>query len=299
VSAPQPAGVTSLEAAVAAASARLAASGVEEPRREAHMLLALALGQTRAFVLAHGADALDAADGQIYRALAARRALREPFAYLSGERSWLDFALAVDRNVLIPRPETELLAQAAIAGALHLGREGEPPRAAPVVVDVGTGSGAIALAVARACPGAMVFGTDSSGGALRMAARNVARLAPGRVQLLACEQLAGVPLPAHVIVANLPYIPSADLAALAPELAFEPRSALDGGPDGLAVIRALLAQAPAHLARTGALLLLECGHDQAARVAALALACLPTAHVELHADLAGIVRFVHARVPAW
>jgi release factor glutamine methyltransferase len=288
---------TSTGAEIAAATARLSASGVEGPRREAQLLLAHVLGQDSAHILAHGSATLSRVDAAVFRALVQRRARREPFAYLSGERAWLDIMLEVDRNVLIPRPETELLAQAAIVEAERLSQEGMLGAVSPVVVDVGTGSGAIAIAVARGCPAATVYGTDASPGALRMASYNGARLARGGVHLLSCNLLDALPIGAHIVVANLPYIPTGDLADLAPELAYEPRSALDGGPDGLVAIRALFAQASAHLVPHNARLLLECGHDQAERVALLAAGRWPEARIDVQADLAGIRRFVHVYLP--
>lgn len=277
-----------IQYALGAAYKVLVEAGVPEVRLEAQLLLAHVLGVSRAFVLTHRHDTLPAVPHAMFRAYVGRRARREPFAYVVGRRAWLDLDLEVDRNVLIPRRETEQLAQTAI----DVCRRAASIRAHPVIVDVGTGSGALAIAVARGCEVARVYATDSSAGALRVAGRNAARHAPGRVEILHGDLLEGVRERADLVVANLPYIPAGEIAALEPELAYEPRAALDGGADGLDAIRALFAQLPAHLA-DGAVVLLECGHDQARRVAALACAALPGARAEVRRDLAGVERFVH------
>jgi release factor glutamine methyltransferase len=136
-----------------------------------------------------------------------------------------------------------------------------------------------------------VLATETSPGALATASRNVAVLAPDAVQLRRAHLMAETPMPVDVVVANLPYIPSAELDQLAPELAFEPRQALDGGPSGLEVMRELLAQARQRL-RRGSVLLLECGHDQATALSRIARDHWPGAAIAVHADLAGIERFV-------
>lgn len=277
---------------IASAAEALRRAGVEEPRRESQALLAHTCGLDRAQVLVRGDWVPGGPEAALFGAVVARRARREPFAYLVGRRWWLDFDLEVDRNVLIPRPETEALAALALRACEERAAIG---MGCALVADVGTGSGALAIAIARAFPAAWVVGTDSSAAALRTAARNVARLAPGRVALRACDLLEGVGEAADLVVANLPYIPSRDLDALEPELAYEPRGALDGGADGLEAIRALVAQLPGRLA-SGATVLLECGHDQGERVRALIAAALPAARTGLHRDLAGIERFVEARI---
>lgn len=292
-----PSGSPALHDALAAAVSALRAAAVPEPRREAQLLLAHVLDAPLAYVLTHAAERLDPVRHALYCSLVARRARREPFAYLTGVRAWLDMELAVDRNVLIPRPETELLAQATIAEVQRRATGQGSRTVAPVVVDVGTGSGALAIAIARACPGAAVYATDASPGALRAAARNIEHLAVGRVRLLACDLLSGVRAPAEVVVANLPYIPSRDLPTLEPEIAFEPRAALDGGVDGLVAIRALLAQASGRVA-PGGVILLECGHDQAGSIASLTAGHWPGARIDVRADLAIIERFVYIHLPA-
>lgn len=274
------------------ATCHLDTRGVPEGSREAQAILAFALGWPRSRILAHGSDHLKPSDRALYEALIVRRGRREPYAYLAGKKEWLDFSLAVDRNVLIPRPETETLAEAAIDATR---RKAESCAHRPVVVDVGTGSGAIALAIARACRFAQVIATDASIGALRTARRNIEVLAPGRVELIHTDMIAGIGIRPDLIVANLPYIPTADLASLEPELGFEPRQALDGGQDGLDAIRGLLAQGRA-LLDVGTELWLECGHDQGALVATLARDHWPAAAIDTVADLAGVHRFVRTSI---
>ena len=262
--------------------------GVSDASREAQALLAFTLGWSRSRILAHGNDRLKRSESAMYEALIVRRGRREPYAYVVGSKEWLDFSLAVDRNVLIPRPETETLAESAIDVARRLA-VGVNHR--HVVVDVGTGSGALAVAIARASSAATVIATDTSVGALGTARRNIDALARGRVELVHTDLIAGIGIRPDLIVANLPYIPEAELADLEPELAFEPRKALDGGPDGLGAIRGLLGQCRAVLDGPTELWL-ECGHDQGPLVATLARHFWPAASIGTHADLAGVYRFV-------
>ena len=274
------------------AACYLGARGVQDASIESQVLMAFVLGWSRSRILAHGGDQLKASDRALYEALITRRGRREPYAYLVGTKEWLDFSLAVDRNMLIPRPETETLAEAVIAAAQRMAAGGDHR---PVVVDVGTGSGALAIAIARACTLARVIATEASAGAIRTARRNIELLARGCVEIEHTDLIAGVGVRPDLIVANLPYVPTADLAGLAPELAFEPRQALDGGPDGLGPIRALLAQCHATL-DAGAELWLECGHDQGGAVAAIARRYWPAATISTHADRSGIHRFVRIYV---
>jgi release factor glutamine methyltransferase len=271
--------------ALSEARLRLQAADVPEPGLEASLLLAHVLGTTRAALYAEPRAALTRAHAATYLALVQRRCHREPAAYITGSKLWWDLDLYVDRKVLIPRPETEMLAELAIASCRGLGT------ARPVVVDVGTGSGALAIAVARGVPSAAVHALDNAEGALRVARRNAATYAPGRIDLRASDLAAALPEPAQVIVANLPYIPTAQIAQLAPELAYEPIWALDGGEDGLRPIAALLQQI-ARWPVAPSTILLECGHDQAGAVRQAALACWPFASAGVRRDLAGIDRVV-------
>ena len=260
------------------------------------MLLGHVLDRDRGWLLAHPLHIPDDLERALFAALLVRRARREPHAYLVGCREWMDFTLIVDRNVLIPRPETETLAEAALAELCPRASGAGDATRPPVAVDVGTGSGALAIAMARGVAGVSIYATDSSATALKVARRNASLLGVPTIAFVECDLLAGLPLPADLVVANLPYIPTADLAALEPELGYEPRAALDGGADGLEAIAALLRQAPKHLA-PGATLLLECGHDQAVHVIALARSVWPEVADSSFADLAGIARFVRLDLP--
>ena len=198
--------------------------------------------------------------------------------------------LVVSPDVLIPRPETEGLVEWALEGLRD-----EP---AALVADVGTGSGAIACALARSSPRLTVFAIDRSRAALQVASRNVDRLGLGRrVKLLAgdlLEALGAARGRLDLVIANLPYIPSAVIGRLAPEVAgFEPRQALDGGPDGMAVIRRLIASAPP-LLRARARLLMEIGSDQAGPVASL-LAAEGFSGIEARRDSCGVERYIYGQ----
>lgn len=212
----------------------------------------------------------------------ARRLHREPAAYITGTREFFGLAFAVTNAVLIPRPESELMVEAALAAL------GEHPRAR--VADIGTGSGCIAIAVAANAPGARVTGIDRSASALRVAAMN-ARTHAAPVTFVQGDLLGPVGA-ADIVLANLPYIPSGDIAGLQPEVRdWEPRVALDGGHDGLTVVRRLIRDCADRVRPR--LLALEVGAGQAA-----AVACLCTragAAVEVVPDLSGIERMVVAR----
>jgi release factor glutamine methyltransferase len=254
------------------------------------VLLAWTLGVDRAYLLAHGDALLTAEQAARFASLVTRRAAGEPVAYLLGRRAFYDREFIVTPDVLIPRPETELLLERALAFV----RE----RAHTVAVDVGTGSGALAVTLAALCPAAEVHAVDISPAALDVARRNAALHAAPVVfhqgDLLAPLLTAGVSV--DLLVANLPYIASDELPALAVSR-FEPALALDGGPDGLGLLRRLLAQAPAAL-NPGALALLEIGAGQGAAALALVQAALRPADAGVTRDYAGLDRVVWARVGA-
>jgi release factor glutamine methyltransferase len=268
--------------------ARLEAVGVPESGLEAAVLLAHVLHRSRGSLHADPSAPLSRAQAAGYLALVQRRCYREPTAYITGRKSWWDLELEVNRNDLIPRPETELLADLAI----RITREGA--LAAPAVADVGTGSGALAIAIARALPHAIIYALDNAKGALRTAQRNAGALAPGRVYVLESELIDALPVRAQIVVANLPYIPSADIEGLAPEIAFEPRGALDGGRDGLRPIAALL-QRVAGWSAAPLAILLECGHDQTPAIRSIVWELWPSASVTTYRDLAGVERVVVIR----
>ena len=252
--------MSSIEAALREARAR----GLE--RLDAQLLLAHVLRQSRSWLLAHGDDALTAAHAAAYDVLVARRAAGEPFAYLVGEREFHGLALAVDTSVLVPRPDTETL----VDWALDLLHGELRDAAAPAVLDLGTGSGAIALAIRNGCPRARLWAGERSAGALAVARANAARLALDVrfVQGDWWEALAGAAdAPVFdLVVSNPPYV-AADDPHLA-DLAHEPLSALVAADDGLADIRAIATGARGRL-RPGGWLLFEHGWEQADAVATI------------------------------
>jgi release factor glutamine methyltransferase len=275
---------------------RFAQAGLEEAKLDAELLLAHALGCTRLETFVEHARLVGAPERATFRELVRRRLEGEPVAYIRGRRDFhaLDLELRVDRRVLIPRPETEHLVDWALESL-------RPPPAPPTaIVDVGTGSGAIALAIRRARPDIAVTAVDIDPEALELA-RDNARALDLEVELACSDLLGEVPVPAGgwaAVLANLPYIPTAELDALdrGPR-AFEPRRALDGGPDGLGPIRRLVEQvaAPGTLA-SGGLLFLEVGLGQAPSVVRTLQQAGLTA-IDVRRDLAGIERIVRGRAP--
>jgi release factor glutamine methyltransferase len=272
---------------LAATLAGLQAAGL--PRLEAQQLLLLALGRDphdRAWLTAHDDEALDAASAARLNALLARHRTGEPMAYLRGEQAFFGLDLRIDPRVLAPRPDTETLVQWAL--------DTQPDTAAVRVLDLGTGSGAIALALKHQRPAWHVTASDASADALAVARANAARLGLA-VDFRHGHWLAAVPGERfRLIVSNPPYIAEGD-----PHLAglrHEPIGALTAGADGLDDIRAIVAQAPDAL-EAGGWLLLEHGHDQAPAVQAL-LREQGFGTVTGRTDLAGIVRCSGGRWPA-
>ena len=274
-------GVT-VGAVLRAAAARLRAAGVETARLDAEVLLAGVLAVERWRLLADAQETVPPAAAAAFEGLLGRREAREPVAYILGRKEFWSLELAVTPDVLIPRPETECLVEAAVrwlkARTEARGLRAEKPKNASVlspqssslvVVDVGTGPGTIVLAVASEVEGHRYLGTDVSAAALALARRNAAALGlAGRVELAQgdlCGPLAGRGLEGQVdlLVSNPPYVATRDMGGLAPEIRrYEPALALYGGPDGLDVIRRLVAQAPRWIAPGGALLF-EFGDGQA------------------------------------
>lgn len=270
-------------ATVAQALRAIAALGID--RLDAQLLLLHALQRPvheRAWLLAHDGDALPAGAWPAVAALCARRRAGEPVAYLLGEKEFHGLPLQVDARVLVPRPDTETLVDWAL--------EVVQGRDRPTVLDLGTGSGAIALALQHARPDAVVDAVDASAEALAVARGNGQRLGLA-VRFAQADWLAGAASGYDLIVSNPPYIAAGDPHL--PALAHEPASALVSGADGLDDIRRIVADAPAHLA-PGGWLLLEHGHDQAAAVRAL-LAAAGLEAAQSRPDLAGIERCSGAR----
>lgn len=256
------------------------------------MLLECASGLDRAGLLARTREPLARPAAERFEELLSRRVLRVPLAYVTGEREFWSLRMRVDRRVLVPRPETEILVEAAL--------ERLDPGAR--VADVGTGSGAIVIALALELSRGVFYGTDISAAALEVARRNAeCHGLGGRIAFLQgslLEPIAGCAGALDALVSNPPYVPTAELAGLQPEVRdHEPRTALDGGPDGLTVIAALVHGAPSML-RRGGWLLLEVGAGQAAAVRALTEACGAYEGVSTLRDLAGIERVVAARKAA-
>lgn len=263
-----------------------------EARLQAELLLAHALETTRALLLARLGETITPDVAARYAANVARRAQHEPLAYILGHQEFYGLDFLVDRRVLIPRHETESLV------VLALQRIQRVPHAAPVIVDVGTGSGAIALALALAhhLPQARVFAIDISPDALAVAQTNARHLRlEERVTFRQGDLLEPATEPFDLLVSNLPYVPSQRFDQLPREVrAFEPRVALDGGADGLAVMRRLLAQMETHAAR-GAVAFLEISEEQGKAAVELSERQFPRATIVLHQDLEGLDRVLEIR----
>jgi len=267
-------------------AAYLAERGIPGARLDADLLLGEALGMDRMRLYLEHDRPLTEAELATARALVARRARREPIAYILGRRAFRGLQIAVTPDVLVPRPDTETLVEWAVAVAPHGAR----------VMDWGTGSGAIALALADERPDLAVTAVDVSPAAVAVAASNAT--ANG----LTVETLQGDGFAAvagrrfGLIVANPPYLSDAELEAAEPELGFEPRGALAAGPAGDECIARLAAEAPLHL-EPGGWLLCEIGMGQAGRATEL-LAAAGFAPVEVRRDLAGLDRVVGGVLPA-
>jgi release factor glutamine methyltransferase len=263
----------------------LAAAGIADARREARMLLHHALGVSERMLLAPESTF----DAKEFESLLARRAAREPMAFLTGRQGFWTLDLKVSPATLIPRADSETLIHAALAAF--------PARDVYDILDLGTGTGALLLAALVEFPDACGLGVDVAPAAAALAARNAAANGLSSRAAFVCADWAA-PLAGRfdLILANPPYIPSAAIAGLMPEVAaHEPRAALDGGADGLAAYRAIIGELPRLLAPGGAAIL-ELGQGQAESVTAIAVA-VGFAAPALRADLGGIARALTLRTP--
>lgn len=276
-------GARTIRKALEAARAQLSPHS-RTPQLDAQLILAHLLNQRREYLIAHDDMALSLDQIVAYAKLIEQRARGMPIAYLLGKQAFFDRELIVTPQVLIPRPETELIVERALAWVEAQGRQSDPTLR---IVDVGTGSGAIAVTLAARLPSARVLATDISAAALQVAQRNGQNLP--NLRYMQCDLLSGIGGQFDVICANLPYIATRELQEL--EVAkFEPLLALDGGADGLALIRALLQQSPSHMTTPG-LLLLEIGAEQGEAVCAAAQEAFgERAQISLHKDRADLDR---------
>lgn len=270
------------------AAQRLRATGSESPRLDAQILLGHVLNQPRSYLYAHSEDLLTASQQHQVEALLRQRLAGHPVAHLLGRREFWSQELEVGPDTLIPRPETEI--------TLELALEKIPPGADWALLDLGTGSGALALMLARERPGCRVTATDISAAALAVARRNRERLGVSNLELLEGDwfgPLAGRRF--RLIVSNPPYVAEADPHLQTGDVSFEPRAALAAGPAGLDDLQRLIAAAPAHL-EPGGWLVLEHGFDQADAVASL-LKEMGFIDINCRSDLAGQPRAGAGRRP--
>ncbi len=270
------------------AAATLSARQVADPRPEAELLLAHALAVSRAELYASPDEPLTPSQSDAYHRLVERRAAGEPYPYITGRREFFGLDFEVNPHVLIPRPETELLVEMAVELARNKYR-GQPL----AVADAGTGSGAIAVSLAKSLPNAEIYATDISGEALDVASRNAEKHGvEDRITFLRGDLLAPLPEAVDLVVANLPYVTAKDYRSLQREIReHEPESALLGGEEGLDYIYRLLDQSPERI-RPRASIILEIGSEQSSKVIARARSVFPGAKIEVLKDLAGMDRAV-------
>jgi release factor glutamine methyltransferase len=281
---------------VLAARPRLAAAGIEpsEAALDAALLARHVLGWDLAQFIANETDSAPEGFPAAFESVVSRRERREPMSAITRRREFWGLEFEVGPDVLAPRPETEIIVEEALA-CLARANRGDDARF--MAVDVGTGSGCLAVCIARELATASVIATDISAAALAIAARNAQRHGVGdRVEFRHTSLVDGVSGPAALIVSNPPYVPAGDIAGLPPEVrVWEPLQALDGGLDGLAVIRALVAAAPRVLA-PGGWLIMEFGYGQRAGVEGL-MRGSPLELVRITKDLGDTPRTLVARMP--
>ncbi len=289
----EPSGELTIADALREAATALRVAGLTEPRREAGSLLSHATGRDAAFLITHADESLTPAVSAAFRDAVARRAAGEPFQYIAGRQEFYGLEFEVTPDVLIPRPETELLVET----ALELLKATD----APFICDVGTGSGCIAVTLLHERADARGFALDISDGALRVAGRNAERHGVReRLQLLVSDCFDALGAGEHegvrfdLVASNPPYISESDVEGLQREVRdYEPRAALTPGGDGLSVIRRLVAESPRFL-KPGGHLLIEIGFGQHEQVAALIDPAV-WALLDIRKDLQGIPRTVALR----
>ena len=270
-------------AALGAAAEQLRAAGIEAPRRDARLLMQHALGLTREALLAGDHLPLGAVETRRLEALVRRRAQREPIAYLTGTREFWSLAFAVDRSALVPRPESETLVEAVLEHAPRLS-------ARPRLLDLGTGTGCLLVALLRELPDATGLGVDISADVVSLARANARRHGLGRrASFAAADWGAALSARFDIVVSNPPYVALPALTSLAPEIVcHEPQTALAGGADGYACYRQLAPQV-AKLLAPGGLAAIELGAGMADEVAALFVAA-ELVEIGRRRDLSGIER---------
>ncbi len=243
----------------------LGKKGIDSPRLQAELLLAHRLGMPRMKLYLNFERVLTAAEIEVVRELIRRRGQREPLQHIIGSTSFCGLEIAVNRHVLVPRPETELLAEAGWKFLRQSPTNHQTPASPPPsALDFGTGSGCIAIALAMNCPKARIVALDASPAALEVAKQNAVGVAE-RIEFLAGKDFTVLPGGSQfdLVISNPPYIPTAEIASLQPEVRdYDPRAALDGGPDGLDFYRLLASKTPAFLKPAGKVML-EFGDGQA------------------------------------
>jgi release factor glutamine methyltransferase len=272
--------MASIRQAIRETHQTLEAAAIPDARLEAEVMVMTVMRMTRQNIFAEQESEVPGHLSQDLAAILAQRLERTPLAYILGYREFYGINVLVTPDVLIPRPETEGIVEHTLFMAL-MGMETREL----TIADVGTGSGAIAVNLAIHLPAARIFAVDISEPALDVAAYNIrGHSVADRVQLGHGDLLEPLPEPVDLIVANLPYIPTGRLPTLQPEVQQEPQLALDGGPDGLDVVRRLMAQAPGKLNASG-IILLELDPEQFPAAEAIALQHFPDAEISAEQDL--------------
>jgi release factor glutamine methyltransferase len=269
----------------------------ESPRTDALMLLAHVIGKEREWIIAHGEAFISKPQGEKFVSLCETRGEGTPLAYILGFAGFYGREFAVSDKVMVPRPETEHLVDEALA---HIRARVNPdlPKHFVTALDVGVGSGAIACTIAAENANVFVEGTDTSSAAVKVAEHNARRL---NVIQRCRFHFGSLASPVgdrsfDVVIANLPYVPTPDIPKAPNPLAFEPREALDGGPDGLAAYRQFLPGSPS-LLKPGGLLLLEAAPPVMTGLMELAAAAFPSQEIEACEDFAGMARYVKVKTP--